>query len=335
MLNPGQSVCFGCQSGLARALSWTTDEPRASLAGQARPFRRGQTVTLRSGDDDLAGKLFLPKSNRRAPVLLICHGAGDWKENYFEMCEYLAANGVGAFAIDMHGHGQSEGERFCVNLRQWVADVSAAIDFLLTHPRVDGEKLAAFGLGSGAAAVLEASLLTPRLKALIVLDAAVCNNLPPLTTLALKALLLLGRMQRCLTGKPLRLPLARFTTLRVASDPDVNRRIVSYAPSLEALMAFPLPGAEQALFVDTIQRVSRVTAPTLVLWGEDDQLISSEAGQALFNALTCEKRFEVIPGNGHLGHLDRNRETVFNLTTDWVLQTIAGDSVATHAVCSS
>jgi len=111
----------------------------------------------------------------------------------------------------------------------------------------------------------------------------------------------------------------------VASDPEINRRIVSYPPSLEALMAFPLPGAEQAFFVDTIKRLPRLKVPTLVLWGEDDKVDSPKTGRMLYEALTCKKEIRVIPDNGHVGHLDRNREVVFALTTDWVLQNVAGE----------
>ncbi len=76
-----------------------------------------------------------------SPALIICHGAGEFKENYFELCELLAGRGVATLAIDMHGHGQSGGERYCVNMQQWVADIQAAIDFLLTHPKIDGTRV--------------------------------------------------------------------------------------------------------------------------------------------------------------------------------------------------
>src|SRR6185295_8123382 len=110
-------------------------------------------VCLRSLGIDLAGTLFLPATELPAPVLIICHGAGEFKENYFELAETLAARGVATLAIDMHGHGQSAGERFYVNIQQWVADIQSAIEFLLLHPRIDGSRIAAFGLSSGGTAI--------------------------------------------------------------------------------------------------------------------------------------------------------------------------------------
>src|SRR6187397_921495 len=103
-----------------------------------------EPVCLRSLGDNLAGMLFLPDSPQPAAAVIVCHGAGEFKENYFELCEILAGRGIAALAIDMHGHGASAGERFCVEMRQWVPDVQAAIVFLHTPPGVEGKRIGPF-----------------------------------------------------------------------------------------------------------------------------------------------------------------------------------------------
>lgn len=288
-------------------------------------IERGESVRFESHGDAIAARLFLPASDSQVPLVLICHGAGDWKENYFELCEYLVERGIGALAMDMHGHGQSGGERFFVDIQQWVGDVRAAIDYLVTHPNVDGHRIAAFGLSSGGTAILEAALTDPRLKVLVLLDTTVRNSLPLPMTLLLRCLLLLGRLKLRLTKKTMRLSLWKLGAPRLASDEETNRRITSHPLLREAFMNFPLPGGEQAFFVDTLKRVSRIRAATLVLWGEDDRLDPPQSGQMLFEALTCKKQIEIIPGNGHVGHLDRNRVRVFELTADWVLRNLDGE----------
>jgi len=283
-----------------------------------------ETISLRSLGDELAGVLFLPEMNQRAPVLIICHGAGEFKENYFELCELLASRGVATLAIDMHGHGQSAGERYYVNMRQWVADIQAAIDFLLTHPKIDGSRIGAFGLSSGGTAILEAAMIDPRLKALVALDATVRNSMPLFLTLFLQLLVLLGNIKKRITKQDLRLPLAKLSGgFHLASDPELDRRLQTDPRALAAFMSFPFPGAAQAFFVNTIQRVSTIAIPTLVLWGEDDKLDPPETGRLLFAALTCKKQLHIIPGNGHVGHLDRHRAKVFSLTADWALENLA------------
>lgn len=283
-----------------------------------------ETIELRSLGDALAGVLFLPACASPAPALIICHGAGEFKENYFELCECLAAKGVAALAIDMHGHGQSEGDRFYVDISKWVEDIRAAVEFLARHPQVDGGRLGAFGLSSGGTAILEASLVEPRLKALVALDATVRNSLPPLYTVFMKCLIGIGRLKRWVTRQDWRVPLIKLMSdVQLASDPEVERRLRSDPRALEAYLAFPLPGAAQSFFVNTLQRVSRITIPTLVLWGEDDKLDPPDTARMLYSALLCKKALHIIPGNGHVGHLDRHKEKVFALTTDWALENLA------------
>lgn len=281
-----------------------------------------QDVCLCSLGDNLAATLFLPASDLPAPVLIICHGAGEFKEHYFELCETLSARGVATLAVDMHGHGGSEGTRYHVDMRQWVADIQAAIEFLLLQPRIDGGRIAAFGLSSGGTAILEAALIEPRLKSLVALDATVRNSLPLPLTMIMKSFVLLGKLTKWLTRRDLRVPLAKLGGFAVASDPEVNRQLQSDPKAVAAFMSFPFPGASEAFFVDTLKRVSGIKAPTLVLWGEDDKIDPPETARLLYEALSCKKQLNIIPGNGHVGHLDRNKAEVFALTGDWVLRTL-------------
>lgn len=283
-----------------------------------------ESVCLRSLGDALAGMLFLPESPRQpAPAVIVCHGAGEFKENYFELCELLAARGVAALAIDMHGHGESEGERFCVEMRQWVPDVQAAIDFLYHHSRVDGERIGAFGLSSGGTAIFETALIDPRLKALVALDATVRNCLPLPLQVFMGFLVLAGRVKKWITRHHLRIPLNKLSTIHLASDPEVDRQLHADPRARAFMGSFPFPGGAEAFFVNTLKRVARIQVPTLILWGADDKVDPPKTAQLLYDALSCEKQLHVIPGNGHMGHMDRNKDQVFELTAAWAVKTLA------------
>jgi pimeloyl-ACP methyl ester carboxylesterase len=283
-----------------------------------------ESVRLHSQGDEIAGILFLPESDGRVPVLIICHGAGEFKENYFELCERLAAKGVATLAIDMHGHGQSSGDRYLVNISSWVADIRAGIDFLLKHPKLDGNRIGAFGLSSGGTAILETAIIEPRLKALVALDATVRNSLPCVLTVFLKLLVWAGKVKKLFTKRELRVPLAKMSGgIHLASDPEVQKKLEADPRAVAAFMSFPFPGGAPAFFVDTIKRVSNIRVPTLVLWGEDDKVDPPETARMLFDALACKKQLHIIPGNGHMGHMDRHKDKVFALTADWALNNLA------------
>lgn len=278
-----------------------------------------ESVQFRSLEEKIVGTLTLPAGATAVPTIIVAHGAGEFRDNYLELAGYLAGRGIGTLLIDMHGHGESGGARFHVRMTEWVADLRAAADFLKSRGEVG--RLGLFGLSSGGTAVLEAALVDDRFDALIVLDATVRRSLP-LGMLALIGFLLrLGKVKKSITGQPLRVPLAKLSVgPKIASDPEINRAILSNPRALEAFLKFPLPGAEEAFFIDTIKRAPEIEKPTLVIWGEDDKMDPVQTGRLLHDALTCRKRLEVIPGNGHVGHMDRHRERVFALTADWALE---------------
>lgn len=283
-----------------------------------------QTVSFDSLGEKLQGVLFLPETAGPVPALIVCHGAGEYKENYFEMCEQLCAKGVAALAVDMHGHGESGGERFYVDMKQWIADVRAAVEFLSHQPQVEASRIGAFGLSSGGTAILEAALVEPRLKALIALDATVRTSMPWSAVAVLKTLIWAGSLKRAVTKRDLRMSMLKFLEgVKMAADPEVESRLRQSPKSTAAFREFPFPGAAQTFFVNTIERVAGITIPTLVLWGEEDQLDSPETARLLYDALHCKKGLHIIAGNGHVGHLDRNRERVFALTADWALENMA------------
>jgi pimeloyl-ACP methyl ester carboxylesterase len=153
---------------------------------------------------------------------------------------------------------------------------------------------------------------------LITLDATVCDNLPFTRSLVLKSVMALARIKRTLTKRDLRISLLPlFKASQGASDPQVVHQFRLDPRMVEAFSSVPLAGTSDSFFVDTLQRVPGISSPTLVLWGEDDQLDPPDRARRLYEALTCKKALYIIPGNGHLGHLDRNKAQVFELTAEW------------------
>ena len=62
-----------------------------------------ETVRLQSLGQELSGILCLPEAKQPVPVVILCHGAGEFKENYLELAEFLGEMGVASFAFDFHG----------------------------------------------------------------------------------------------------------------------------------------------------------------------------------------------------------------------------------------
>lgn len=301
-----------------------SDTPPQLKSVEPQALYGAEAVTLLSGGVRLAA-LFVPAAGspqgRPAPALIVSHGAGEYKENYLELARHLADKGVSSLLLDMHGHGASGGNAYHVEMADWVPDIQAAVDYLLTRPDVRPEGIGAFGLSSGGTAILEAAAMDSRLKALVVLDGTVMNTLPWSVTLTMRFLCAIGYIKRWLTGGDLRISIVKLLEeVQLAADPEINDRLKQNPGKIKAFANFPLPGASEAFFVDTIARVPRVQCPTLVIWGEEDNLDPVSTAHAIHNALGCSKGLEIVPGNGHAGHLDRHRHKVFDLTAEWILK---------------
>ncbi len=283
-----------------------------------------EPVTFPSLGVDICGLFVHAPGDGVRPVLIVTHGAGELKENYLEMAGSLARRGISSLLLDMHGHGGSGGAAYHVSMREWVADLLAALDFLGGRKDVDPMRIGALGLSSGGTAILETAVIDRRMRALIALDATVMNTLPFSVSVTMGALSVVGYVKRVLTGKDLRISILKLLDeVALASDPVISARLRVDPGKARAFKSFPLPGAAQAFFVNTIRRVSKISAPTLVIWGADDELDPVSTAHALYQALKCEKRIEIVAGNGHVGHLDRNRQQVFDLTAEWILQHLA------------
>jgi pimeloyl-ACP methyl ester carboxylesterase len=89
--------------------------------------------------------------------------------------------------------------------------------------------------------------------------------------------------------------------MTMPSDPD--ELAVAMADSVWAMGAtgkFVWPIPEKGL----ARRMHRITAPALVVWGEEDKLVSSVYAQE-FAGLLGDARVEIVPGAGHVPQLEK------------------------------
>ncbi len=134
-------------------------------------------VTLTTDDQvKLAGWYKAPSNGA---VIIVIHGAGGSREEMRAHIDLLTRHGYGVLAIDLRGHGSSEGR---TNRFGWqgTRDVGAALKFLQSREEVK----AIGGLGSslGGEVLLGAAAAYPAIKA-IVADGATTRSLDELLTL--------------------------------------------------------------------------------------------------------------------------------------------------------
>src|SRR5262249_2071042 len=89
--------------------------------------------------------LALPKASGPVPVVLAIGGLDSYKEYWGERAGAFLKAGLGVLCLDMPGTGEAP-IKIDVGAEKMF---SAAIDYLLTRPEVDGKRLAALGVSWG------------------------------------------------------------------------------------------------------------------------------------------------------------------------------------------
>ena len=117
-------------------------------------------VSIPHGDLRLSGLLYRPvgvSSENRAPAVVLAHGISSAKESMSGIAVELARKGFVALALDLAGHGNSEGR-----LEDGNGDASlgvlAAIEFLEAQPFVRASAIGLVGHSLGAGAIRAAAV---------------------------------------------------------------------------------------------------------------------------------------------------------------------------------
>lgn len=249
-------------------------------------------VSMRRHDADASsGKLSVWSTGHGTCDLLLIHSLGSSGSTFEQMCEFLPE--VGCVAPDLWGHGgtpRREGVE-TVDIDR-IADDIATLLPVGSRPVVMG---VSFG---GIVAQAFAARHPDSLRALVL-----CN------TVARWA----GARERLEQQKD---------ALRAAPSPEAWRRkrnvLVedasrrSVAAYLEATdQCTPedyMRAAGAAYLTDTTEYWERITCPAFVITGERETRVPAEA-TAYLAAVSRADSIRVVPGAGHLSHLDRPRET--------------------------
>lgn len=127
-------------------------------------------VSFAHGDLTLAGRLFLPEDfdeRRTQPALVLATPGSSVKEQIgSHYARRLAAKGWIALTFDPAYQGQSEGTpRDLEDPAARIEDLRCAVDFLVTQPFVDAERLGVLGICAGGGYAISAALIEKRLRA--------------------------------------------------------------------------------------------------------------------------------------------------------------------------
>ena len=226
-------------------------------------------------------------------VAVIAHGYGEHAGRYGHLAAALVADGAVVYALDHHGHGQSEGDRALI---RDVQDFIVDLDTLMTLARAEHPALPVVLIGhsmGGAIAARYAQLHADQLTGLVV-SAPIVGGNP-----AFEALLGLDPIPE-VPINPDALSRDPAVGAAYAADP-----LVYHGPFLRETLQSLISA------VDTIASGGSLTMPTLWIHGDLDPLAPLEVTRGPIEHIGGTRLKEKIyPGAMHEVFNETNRDEV-------------------------
>lgn len=232
------------------------------------------------------------------PGVVFVHGAGLDHTIWTLPARYFAQQGRGVLAVDLPGHGGSEGPPLSTidAMAEWLLD-------LLDAAGVATAKLVGFSMG--AAVVLRAAALAPaRVEALALAGASTEMRVHPDLLACAKANdhRAFELMTSWCFGR----------TGHVGGQPAPGLWIMGAAMRVFERLAPGVLFADLtacAAYAGGLDAAKRVTCPTLVIIGEADIMTPPRGARAIADAL-ADAEIASFPGCGHMVMAERPNETL-------------------------
>ena len=245
-----------------------------------------------------------------AITFAVVHGLGEHSGRYERFARGMARFQMGTYAVDLRGHGQSQGQRGHVDSwSQWVDDAAAFVRHV--QELVPGE-VVPLGHSFGGAVLLSTVLAgkVSQSKRFVLSSPA----------LRLKVAVPAWKMT---LGR-----VASRVTPRLSMSNEVDPGTVSRIPEVvEAYRTDPLVHSKISSRTytellraqkDIFARAGEIKVPFLVLAGTDDRLIDPQGSVALHELAPEVSDLRLLEGRYHEPFNDRDDQEVFLTIADWL-----------------
>jgi alpha-beta hydrolase superfamily lysophospholipase len=240
----------------------------------------------------------------------VVHGLGEHAGRYARFAEAMAKHNMSTFALDLRGHGESEGQRGHVDSwSQWTDDVSAFVGHVES---VAGTEVMPLGHSFGGVALLSTVLQ---------------GKLPSTKRFAVSSPALKLRLQAP-AWKTAVAPFASKIVPRLAMDNEVDPAAVSRIPEVVAAYRNdPLVHSRISSRMytewrnatqDILARAGQIKIPFLILAGTADPLIDPEGSRTLHESARSMSELQLLEGRYHEPFNDLGSDEVFQLIAAWV-----------------
>ncbi len=251
-----------------------------------------------------------PAGEARAAVLLV-HGYAEHSGRYQHVAAYLTGQGCAVHAMDLRGHGRSEGRKGYIGSYQTLLE---DLGGYFRTVRAERAGQAHFVLGhsvGGALALLFAAQHQEELSGVIASAAALSAG-EAIPAYLIAAVRLLSRVAP-------RLPLIPLEAGTISKDPAVQAAYDADPLNYRGRV-YARTGAQLLALAEAARRaIPQISIPALVLHGGADSLIDPGGTEEIYGLLgSVDKTCRIYEGLCHEIFNEPEREEVLREVVDWL-----------------
>lgn len=280
----------------------------------------------------LAATLSLPKSERKVPGVILISGSGPQDRNeslldhqpFGVIADFLSRKGIAVLRYDDRGVGKSTGDFAAAVTDDFIADASAAWEFLAKQPQVDSAKIGLLGHSEGSSVAISVGAENSRVAFLVLMAGAGWDGRKIVVEQTVemakrqqsnaKALDALRAMMETHSEVVLQnLETEKFearvdeivaTFLDDSDIPEDSRELAKESLSAR-LKQLSNAWYRDFLTRDPSQTLPKVKRPILAVWGSEDVQVPATGNRdAMKSAIGSSPhpltKLEILPGMNHL-----------------------------------
>jgi fermentation-respiration switch protein FrsA (DUF1100 family) len=123
-----------------------------------------ESVEFTASDGTRLAGWYIPASESSPITAIVCHGLGSSKSGMWMILQKLNEAGINVLTIDLRAHAESSGQLTTFGATE-SADVIGAVDWIKQNYPDAGRRVVGVGASLGAAAIIEAAAIDPRIDA--------------------------------------------------------------------------------------------------------------------------------------------------------------------------
>lgn len=277
-----------------------------------------------NGENTIYGSLRVPAGEGKHPAILIIAGSGPLDRDgndrkgkyptnlYKELAHYMTDLGFVTFRYDKRGTGKSDGVWLATGLSDLVEDAKKSIEFLMSHPNVDAQKIIVCGHSEGTVIATKLTELF-NLAGVMFLSGGVDNVIEA------------TKKQRLLSYKELQESpgfkgwLYRQLKIDVKGEMQVEKQMKKIIESdkdivkVQFFFKYPAKWTREHNAYNTREALKKVNCPVIAIHGDKDVLAEGKVLNELSSLVKGKSEFHIIPNMEHGLRIQTEPKSIMNL----------------------